>query len=44
VKRRRGWLALAILLVAFSFLGTSCQWLQNEFFTLDRARPQPQHE
>jgi hypothetical protein len=39
VSSRRLRAALAVLLVGFLLLGTACQWFQNEFFTLDRARP-----
>ena len=32
---------LGILAALLLVLGTSCQWLQNEFFFLDKARPEP---
>lgn len=33
-----------LLFVCCVFLGASCSWLQNEFFSLDRAAPAPQPE
>ena len=34
--------AVRLLLVCCVFLGASCSWLQNEFFSLDRAAPAPE--
>jgi len=38
-SKRRPSASLVVLLVCLLLLGTACQWIQNEFFTLDRARP-----
>lgn len=38
-QRIRPLLGIAVALLLL--LATSCQWLQNEFFFLDTARPEP---
>ena len=41
MKRRRGvWVTLLLLVM----VTTGCQYLQNEFFQLDVARPEPECE
>ena len=40
-SQRRIRASLLILLAMCALLSTACQWVQNEFFTLDRARPEP---
>lgn len=40
-SHRRGRLALGLLLALAALPCSSCQWLQNEFFQLDRAAPPP---
>ncbi len=42
MKVRR--IAVRLLLLCGVLLGVSCSWLQNEFFSLDRAAPLPEPE
>ena len=34
-------LALSVLVLAFALAASGCQFLQNEFYYLDRAQPAP---